>query len=212
MRNSQTIQKNHQLTTTLATLSIFFINVVFFIVLNVAPETRNILLIDASTTMILQKPWTLVTVFFSHEVWFHLLGNMSLLLYFGLHLEKRIGSKRMLLVYLVSGFISTLTIPMLAPIIQFSGLVVGASGACFGVVAAFATISPRHQFSNKESRFAKMMFAGDVRVFAILLFAFNAVVLIINPAISIGAGAHSMGMLVGVLFGLQFKKNLVEQV
>ncbi len=69
-----------------ATLTIIVINIVFYIALNTVPNLADKLLLDPD--LILERPWTLVTVFFSQEWFIHILGNMGLLFIFGRQLEK----------------------------------------------------------------------------------------------------------------------------
>lgn len=61
--------------------------------------------------VILERPWTLVTVFFSHELPIHIIVNMALLFFFGLELEKATNAKTVILVYLAAGLIGSMTFP-----------------------------------------------------------------------------------------------------
>ena len=113
------------------TLAIIVINIVIFIALNTITELSTELILYPELDMVLQRPWTLVTVFFSHEGIIHILGNMSLLLFFGARLEKITSSKNVLLIYLISGFVGSLTILSTAPLIGWEETVRGASAAVF---------------------------------------------------------------------------------
>jgi membrane associated rhomboid family serine protease len=59
-----------------------------FIALNNVPNLRENLLLNHEISMTLEKPWTLITVFFSHEVIIHLVFNMGILFFFGSSLES----------------------------------------------------------------------------------------------------------------------------
>jgi membrane associated rhomboid family serine protease len=88
-------------------------------------------------------PWQLITYQFLHGSFSHILFNMLTLWMFGMEIESLWGSRRFLLFYLLSGIGggllqlvgSEMTTGMLAPTI-------GASGAIFGVMIAFAMMFP----------------------------------------------------------------------
>jgi membrane associated rhomboid family serine protease len=76
--------------------------------------------------------WRLITAAFLHYGPFHLLMNMLALYWFGTLLEKRIGSGRYLMLYLVSGLAGSAGALVLDPTVP----TVGASGAIFGILGA----------------------------------------------------------------------------
>jgi membrane associated rhomboid family serine protease len=87
--------------------------------------------------------WQVVTYMFVHGGWGHIFFNMLALFLFGIQLERRMGSTEFALFYFVSGvgagiatvFINSATGQGMIP-------VVGASGAIFGVLLAFASYFP----------------------------------------------------------------------
>jgi len=60
------------------TLVIMFINIALFFALNITPNLGDKLLLNPEIYMIIERPWTLITVLFSHEVHIHLIINMFL--------------------------------------------------------------------------------------------------------------------------------------
>jgi membrane associated rhomboid family serine protease len=76
--------------------------------------------------------WRLITAAFLHYGPFHLLLNMLALYWFGTLLERRIGSGRYLMLYLVSGLAGSAGALVLDPTTP----TVGASGAIFGILGA----------------------------------------------------------------------------
>jgi membrane associated rhomboid family serine protease len=76
--------------------------------------------------------WRLITAAFLHYGPFHLLLNMLALYWFGTLLERRIGSGRYLMLYLVSGLAGSAGALVLDPTTP----TVGASGALFGILGA----------------------------------------------------------------------------
>jgi membrane associated rhomboid family serine protease len=87
---------------------------------------------------ILFRPWSVVTYMFLHADLWHLLFNMLGLYFFGPRLETRLGSRRFLALYLVSGIAGAL-LSVFTP----RAAIVGASGALFGVYYGYARFWPR---------------------------------------------------------------------
>jgi membrane associated rhomboid family serine protease len=88
----------------------------------------------------LYMPWTVVTYMFLHDPngLTHILFNMLGLYFFGPRVEERLGSRRFLTLYFLSGIAGAL----LSFIFARNSSVLGASGALFGVMIAFAMFWP----------------------------------------------------------------------
>jgi len=86
------------------------------------------------------RPWTLVTYMFLHANLMHLFFNMLMLFFFGPRVELRLGSRRFLWLYLVSGLMGA-ALSIFTP----RSAIIGASGAVFGVQLAFAYYWPRER-------------------------------------------------------------------
>lgn len=82
--------------------------------------------------------WELVTYQFLHQNLNHLLFNMLALFFIGPEVERGLGTNRFFALYLLSGILGGLGWSILAPF----GHCVGASGAVFGVLGAFAAMYP----------------------------------------------------------------------
>jgi membrane associated rhomboid family serine protease len=89
----------------------------------------------------LQQPWTPVTYMFVHGGLMHLFFNMLMLYFSGPRVEERLGSRRFIVLYLLSGLGGAL-LSLLTPNVT----IVGASGATFGVFLAYARFWPRDRF------------------------------------------------------------------
>src|SRR5687768_9330134 len=104
-------------------------------------STRSSFGLEFVPYAILQRPWTLVTYMFLHGGLGHIFFNMLGLYFFGPRVEARLGPSRFITLYLLSGVAGALLSLALArryPII-------GASGAVFGVLMAFARFWPRER-------------------------------------------------------------------
>jgi len=80
--------------------------------------------------------WQPVTYMFVHEGPWHLLGNMLGLFFFGGDVERRFGPRRFLAFYLACGLGGAVLGSF------YAGGVIGASGAVYGVLIAFAIFYP----------------------------------------------------------------------
>jgi membrane associated rhomboid family serine protease len=90
--------------------------------------------------------WQPLSYMFAHANLTHLLVNMLGLLFFGTAVEKELGSKEFLLYYLLTGVLAGLF--SFAAYLLTGGAYIpllGASGAVFAVLLAFATLQPNSQ-------------------------------------------------------------------
>ena len=98
---------------------------------------------------VLSRPWTLITYQFLHSPvgLGHIFFNMLGLFFFGPRLEVRLGSRHFLALYLFSGLVGAL-VHILYTMTPFSSggmgiRMVGASGAVYGILLAYARYWPR---------------------------------------------------------------------
>ena len=104
-------------------------------------STRSTFGLEFVPYAILARPWTLVTYMFLHGGLGHIFFNMLGLYFFGPRVEARLGSSRFTTLYLVAGVAGALLSTALAPRYP----IIGASGAVFGVLLAFARFWPRER-------------------------------------------------------------------
>lgn len=83
------------------------------------------------------EPVQIVTHMFMHGDERHLLFNMLGLFFLGPLVESALGPKRFFTLYILSGLFASLLHMLVSP-----SAVVGASGAIYGILAAFATMFP----------------------------------------------------------------------
>jgi membrane associated rhomboid family serine protease len=91
------------------------------------------------------QPFTYMFVHDPHSLT-HILVNMLGLLFFGTAIEREMGSKEFILYYLLTGFLAGLF--SFAAYLFMGGAdipLLGASGAIFAVLLAFATLQPNSQ-------------------------------------------------------------------
>lgn len=90
------------------------------------------------------EPWRMVTYMFLHAGGFHILFNMLWLWWMGQAVENTLGTRNFLLIYLGSGIGGAIVNALIA--LAFGSATalptIGASGAVFGVMVAFAMLYP----------------------------------------------------------------------
>jgi len=137
--------------------------------------------------------WRFVTAIFLHGDIMHLISNLFALLFFGVILEKLIGSKRFLIVFFSSGIIANIIA------INFYDSSLGASGAIYGVIGTATIIKP-----------FMMIFAFGL----IMPFFIGAILWIIADILrglgvfgstEVGSIAHLSGIAIGFILGLLFR-------
>jgi membrane associated rhomboid family serine protease len=118
------------------------INVLVFALEYLFPRV-SFLIVMNPRAVLAGEVWQLFTYMFSHADLTHLLVNMLGLLFFGTQVERELGSKEFLLYYLLTGFLAgVFSFAAYLAAGAYSVYLLGASGAVFAVLLAFATIHP----------------------------------------------------------------------
>ena len=149
--------------------------------------------------------WQPFTYMFLHATPTHLLFNMMTLYFLGPETERAMGSKHFLAMYLLSGLLGGLGWLWLSP--QPYVPCVGASGAIYGILAAFATLFPRREL---------MLIFLPVPVKAwkfVIGLALVEFLLAGDPASGIAHTAHLAGAFAGFLYIDQlFESTLLRRL
>jgi membrane associated rhomboid family serine protease len=98
------------------------------------------------STNLEQQPWRFATYAFVHGGLMHILFNMIGLWQFGPRVERLFGTRRFVWFYMVCAFgaaLLHLVAPLMMPTMRAS-VMIGASGAVYGVMLAYAHAWPRH--------------------------------------------------------------------
>lgn len=124
---------------------------------------------DAPNVLVTHQYWRLFTSMFLHDGVFHIVFNMWALWVIGGFVESALGRFKFIILYFVSGFAGSVLVLVAAPV---NSLVVGASGAIFGVFGALAV----HAFLNRGRDFqSRALLRNVLFLLAInLVFTFSA--------------------------------------
>lgn len=145
------------------------------------------------SSLVLMEPWRLVTSMFLHANGFHIFINMYILFSFGSLLESRIGPKRFLALYFISGIFASFIATFFYP----SAL--GASGAIMGVIGAVIMLFPHIKVLFFFIIPMPLWVAGIVLAFVDMMY-------IIFDS-TIGGAAHIAGMVCGLGYGFYLKRR-----
>ena len=152
-------------------------NVALFL-LDLATDGRFIyrwLALDPVATMHSWEVWRLVTYLFVHDRYppfLHILINMLILWMFGTPLVETMGERKFWWFYICTGVFSGLCTLAFYTILGKDTTVIGASGALFGLMFAFAKFFPTQQFLilflfPVQARYAVLIF-GAVELLSIM--------------------------------------------
>jgi membrane associated rhomboid family serine protease len=125
------------------------------------------------------EPWRIVTSLFLHspQSIFHIIFNMYALFIFGPMIEQLVGRVRYIVLYLLAGIGGSVAVLLIAP----QSVVVGASGAIFGLLAAYFVIARRLGANS-----------GQILVVIVLNLAIGFI-----PGSGVAWQAHVGGLVVG---------------
>lgn len=166
----------------------------------------NKLMLPASFTTFILQPWSLISYFFLHLSFGHILWNMLFLYWFGKIIHDNIGNNAVISLYILGGIIGGLSYMALFNIIPFYGdrvsesLMLGASAGVFSIVAGSATLLPNYTFY--------LLFLGPVRIKYIALFYILLSFFDVTGSNAGGEIAHIGGALIGYLFIKQLQNGI----
>lgn len=128
-----------------ATLYIIAANILFFAASYIFPALKAYMALNP-VAVLSGYLWQPVTYMFAHADLTHLFVNMLGLFFFGTQVERSIGSKEFLLFYFLTGALAGLaSFGIYVATGAWYTTLLGASGALFAVLLAFAIVNPEAQ-------------------------------------------------------------------
>jgi uncharacterized protein len=154
-------------------------------------------------SLALSEPWRFITSAFLHGSFAHLFFNMFALFLFGMILEKKVGKKEFLKIFLIGCIIGSL-IYYLTIVIGIAPSIpaLGASGGVFAILGALAILTPNLTIFLF---FIPMKMKNAAIIWVILEFLG-----MFNTMSGIASAAHLGGLLFGILYARHFKKKVYE--
>ena len=165
-------------------------------------EVVRQLSLPADLSQFLYRPWTLITYFFTHEGFFHILFNMLFLYWFGMIIMEFLGSEKLVNLYILGGIAGGIFYILIYNLIPYFGdrvaiaQMLGASAGVYAVVVGAATFTPNYSIS--------LILLGPVRIKYIAIFY-----IIVSFAGTVGPNAGGdLAHLAGAALGFVFIKQL----
>ncbi len=116
--------------------------ILFFISLVAPYEMVSLFALHPQLEALISMPWQIVTSMFLHVEFWHFFVNMFVLLFFGTELERRVGEKKYLEIFFVSGLAGNVGYIAYSYAVGSFSPALGASAAIFGVMGCLAIIAP----------------------------------------------------------------------
>lgn len=182
-----------------AAFVIIGLNILIYLINRIAPISRMYLAMNPVLVVKEKYIWQVVTYMFAHGGISHILFNMLGLFFFGVQVEKQMGSSEFLLFYLLTG-----TLAGIFSLIVYwaSGMyqiwLLGASGGVFAVLLAFATLFPH----------ARIFVFGIIPIRAPVLVLIYTGIELISQVTATNSGVAHMTHLAG--FGFAFLYFLIR--
>lgn len=127
-----------------ATFIIIALNMAVFFLTSIFPGLKLYMGISFAGLVLCHFYWQPVTYLFVHAGASHILFNMLALLFFGIQIERAVGSKEFLLFYFLCGILDGIISVVLYSFLGMQMLIIGASGAVYALLFAYAVIFPRN--------------------------------------------------------------------
>ena len=138
---------------------------------------------------------------FVHAGFAHIFGNMLVFFFMGIAFEQRIGWKRFLIIYLITGVCGALTHSLFN--LNSNTILIGASGAIFGILGAFAYSYPRDEVVMPIPLGIIMIFRRIKVVYAALIFAaIETVIVMFDVQDNTAHLAHIGGLISGIILAV----------
>ena len=173
---------------------------------SVSSAILNKLMLPADLKTFILQPWSLITYFFLHMNFMHILWNMLFLYWFGKIVNDNIGNNAVISLYVLGGIIGGLFYMALYNIIPFysdrlsDSLMLGASAGVFSIVVGSATLLPNYTFY--------LLLLGPVRIKYIALFYVLLSFLDVTGNNAGGEIAHLGGAFIGYLYIRQLQNGV----
>ena len=158
--------------------------------------------LPSDLSLLIRRPWTLVTYMFSHYALLHILFNMLWLYWLGRIFMEYFSPKQLTGVYLLGGWggalLFLLAYNLMPSLAGNSVFLIGASASVLAVIVATAVYAPDYKIG--------LLFLGEVAIKWVAIVTV-AIYLIGMETGNIGGNiAHIGGALVGAWFALRIKR------
>ena len=201
------------------TRNLLYVNLIMFVATLINPTFMKGAFSMAFTLSTEFRWWQPLTHMFMHDGFMHIFFNMYTLVMFGMVVERALGTKRFIWFYLITGFgavalhtgVQFLQVqqmikeyPQVEPQLIYNSVpgVLGASGAVYGVLVAFAMLYPQARLT--------LIFPPitlDAKWWVVIFIAIELLTGITGTQMGVAHFAHLGGALFGFLLIKYWKKS-----
>lgn len=192
-----------------AVKAIILANIAFFIVSQFYEPITDYLGLVPEAVLERFWVWQLATYMFLHANAMHILFNMLGVWMFGVELERTWGTKFFARFYAVTGIGAGITVvvasllPIEALRLTYGAATIGASGALYGLLMAFAIYFPHRPI------LMFLLFPVPAKYFVMIL---GALAFLFTPGSQISNSAHLGGLLFGYLYLKNRRGGLTSEI
>ena len=199
------------------TLAVIAITVLSYIFQLSIPGYQELLILDTQISELLLRPWSILTVILLHGPAFHIIGNMVTFYFFASPLERMIGGKKLLKIYLTSALVASLGMILfnnaLTLIYENSSMAAPIVGASGGVIALIGVIAKLYPNADVLLFFVVPM---KIKTAVYGVGAFEAINMTLTllgleiwifPIEFFASAGHLSGLLVGLYYGEKLKNK-----
>jgi membrane associated rhomboid family serine protease len=176
-----------------AVLALIGISIAVFVAQLIRSDVAEALVLHSGAALT-ERPWTLLTVFFLHEILVHIAALVLIMLVFGVALEQLVGARHVVLIYLAAGFVGSLAIVLASGALGLDERMVGSSAAFHGIIAAFIALRPD-----------TVVLGSKAKTWLLVLVAVNLVLMFPTDFTPLSGAGHLAGLAVGFLYGRQLR-------
>jgi membrane associated rhomboid family serine protease len=144
-------------------------------------------------------PWMFVSSIFLHADIMHIFWNMFMLFMFGTVLEKIIGHRDYIALFILAGIVGNVGYMLFCHVTGEFYWSLGASGAIYGVFACLAILYP--------SMRVYLFFFIPAPIILVLVFFAAVDIFFMGASDNVAHAAHLAGLLVGVMFALYIRSE-----
>jgi len=152
---------------------------------------RNLFALPGDTTLLLKRPWTIITHMFLHDGFGHLFWNMLIFYWFGKIVGDLLGDKRILPLFFAGGLAGAVFYLIFANFLSsYGGVAMGASAAVMAIVVASGFLAPHYRLN--------LLLIGEVKLmYVVAAFFFIDLAMISTNSNTGGHFAHLGGSVLG---------------
>lgn len=187
-------------------------NIVAFLLAFLTPAVTLLLGLRPADVVGSLRVWQPLTYMFLHGGIFHILFNMLALWMFGVELERMWGSRFFLKYYGVTGVGAALTtlvlsfMPLAFADQLYYSLTIGASGAVYGVLLAYAMYFPNRPI------YMYFFFPIPAKYFVMIIGGISLLASMGGPGGGVAHTTHLGGLLAGYLFLKGGRVHLLSEI